>query len=221
MISNQTDYDNDVNGTVVQDNGASSGRVTTRQYVPGRHHETGCDSLSLSSNNNKLHETTSSDLCFSSKSKTKTKVTFTDIKISTLNILTLTCDVKLANTIQNAQRLNLDVLALQEVRRIGSGSMEFESDSLKGWQFVWSGFKRKAEAGVALILAPHVQLIDTKVHLDARIISARVIIHGLCLSLICAYSPIETSTDSAKSIFYRELRIRLQLNCKNTTGSSV
>ena len=35
MISDETDNDNDVNGTVVQDSGASSGRVTTRQYVPG------------------------------------------------------------------------------------------------------------------------------------------------------------------------------------------
>ena len=47
MISEQTDKDNDVNGTVVQDNGASSGRVTTRQYVPGRHRETGCGNISL------------------------------------------------------------------------------------------------------------------------------------------------------------------------------
>ena len=207
MISDQTDYDNDVNGTVVHDNGASSGRVATRQYVPGRHHETGCDSLSLSSNNIKSHETTSSDPRFSSKNnKIKTDVNFTDINISTLNINTLTCDIKLANTIQNAKRLNIDVLALQEVRRVGADSMVFSSESLEGWQFVWCGYKRKAEAGVAFILAPHVQLIDKQFHLDARILSVRVIIHGLCLSLICAYSPTETASDSAKTIFYRELR---------------
>ena len=90
MISDQTDYENDVNGTVVHDNEASSGRVATRQYVPGRHHETGCDSLSLSSNNIKSHETTSYDPRFSSKNnKIKTDVNFTDINISTLNITDL------------------------------------------------------------------------------------------------------------------------------------
>ena len=88
MISDETDNDNDVNGTVVQDIGASSGRVTTRQYVPGRHRETGCDSLSLSSNH-QLLETTSSDRSF----RKKLPVRFVNINISTLNINTLTCDI--------------------------------------------------------------------------------------------------------------------------------
>ena len=94
MISDQTDNDNDVNGTVVQDNGASSGRVTTRQYVPGRHHETGCDSLSLSSITSMSHETTSSDRSFPSL----TPVRFKNINIATLNINTLSNDIKLANS---------------------------------------------------------------------------------------------------------------------------
>ena len=62
-------------------------------------------------------------------------------------------------------------MALQEVRRVGADSMVFSSESLEGWQFVWCGYKRKAEAGVAFILAPHVQLIDKQFHLDARILS--------------------------------------------------
>ena len=208
MISDKTDNTNDVNGIVVSDDEASSGRDTTLQYVPGRHRETGCDSLSLSSNKTKLHETTSTDRSFSYniKNKNKTNVNFVNINISTLNIRTLTCDIKFSNTIQEAQNLKLDVLALQEVRRVGTGSIDLDSGSLKGWQFIWSGFKRKAEAGVAFVLAPHVKLIDTHVHLEARILSVRVIIHGLCLSLTCAYSPTEEATDSAKSIFYRELR---------------
>ena len=92
MISDETDYNNDVNGTVVQDNGASSGRVTTRQYVPGRHRETGCDSLSLSSISTLLHETTSSDRSFPF-------VRFENINIATWKINTLSCDIKLANSV--------------------------------------------------------------------------------------------------------------------------
>ena len=202
MISDQTDYDNDVNGTVVQDNGASSGRVTTRQYVPGRHHETGCDSLSLSSITSLSHETTSSDRSFPSL----TPVRFENINIATLNINTLSNDIKLANSVQEAKNLGIDILALQETRRVGKGTLEFDNGDINGWKFVWSGFKRKLEAGVAFILAPHVTLVDEHPHYDARILSVRVIIHGLCLSLTCSYSPTDCSTESSKTIFYRELR---------------
>ena len=181
MISDQTDNDNDVNGTVVPDNGASSGRATTRQYVPGRHRETGCDNLSLSSNSILLPETTSSDQRF----PTKRSVRFENIKINTLNINTLSCDVKLANSIQEAKNLNIDILALQETRRVGSGTIEFDSGDIKGWQFIWSGHKQKLEAGVAFILAPHVKLVDKHTYLDARILTVRVIVHELCLSLTC------------------------------------
>ena len=132
MISEQTDKDNDVNGTVVQDDGASSGRATTRQYVLGRHRETGCDNLSLSSNSILLPETTSTDQRF----PTKRSVRFENIKINTLNINTLSCDVKLANSIQEAKNLNIDILALQETRRVGSGTIEFDSGDINGWQFV-------------------------------------------------------------------------------------
>ena len=71
---------------------------------------------------------------------------------------------------------------------------------------MWSGYKRKLEAGVAFILAPHVKLVGSHFHYNARILSVRVIIHGLCLSLTCSYAPTDTSSESAKTIFYRELR---------------
>ena len=163
---------------------------------------TGCDSLSLSSDSNLLLETTSSDRSFS----TKPPVRFENINIATQNIRTLSCDVKLANSILEAKKLHLDVLALQEVRRHGTGTLEFDSGDIKGWQFVWSGFKRKSEAGVAFILAPHVKLIESHVHYDARILSVRVIIYGLCLTLTCSYAPTDCSSESSKTLFYRELR---------------
>ena len=67
-------------------------------------------------------------------------------------------------------------------------------------------FKQKLEAGVAFILAPHVTLVEEHLHYDARILSVRVIVHGLCLSLTCSYSPTDCSSESSKIIFYRELR---------------
>ena len=60
----------------------------------------------------------------------------------------------------------LDILALQEVRRNGDGYLELESEGIMGCKFVWSGFKRKSEAGVAFILAPHVKFIESHIHYD-------------------------------------------------------
>ena len=156
---------------------------------------TGCDNSSLSSR--MLPETTSSDLRFPSKNL----VRFENISISTLNIRTLSCDIKLANSVQEAKRLGIDILALQEVRRLGEDELTFDSKGIEGWQFVWSGYKRKLEAGVAFILAPHVKLVGSHFHYNARILSVRVIIHGLCLSLTCSYAPTDTGSESAKTIF--------------------
>ena len=96
---------------------------------------------------------------------------------------------------------------------MGSGTLDFKSDNIEGWQFVWSGFKRKLEAGVAFILAPHVKLVDSHVHYDARILSVRVIIHGLCLTLTCSYAPTDCSTESSKTFFIENLE-KLMLNAE-------
>ena len=82
---------------------------------------TGCDNSSLSSR--MLLETTSSDLRFPSKNL----IRFENISISTLNIRTLSCDIKLANSVQEAKRLGIDILALQEVRRPGEDELTFDS----------------------------------------------------------------------------------------------
>ena len=183
--------------------GQQGSRPSVDRQAEVEKYVTGCDSLSLSSTSTLLQETTSSDRSFSSKTS---YVRYEDINIATINIQTLLCDIKFANAIQEAKNLNLDILALQEVRRNGTGCLELESEGIMGWQFVWSGYKRKSEAGVAFILAPHVKLVDTHVHYDARILSVRVIVYGLCLTLTCSYAPTNCSSESAKSLFYSKLR---------------
>ena len=78
---------------------------------------------------------------------------------------------KLATIVKTASDLGIDILAMQEVRRTSSGILTFEDESLKGWQFIWSGHKRKREHGVGILLAPHVKLENHQEHLPARIIS--------------------------------------------------
>ena len=129
--------------------GYQGSRPSVRRQAEVEKYVTGCDSLSLSSNSTRLQETKSSDRSFSQKTP---NVRFENINIATLNIRTLLCDIKLANSIQEAKNLNLDVLALQEVRRHGNGTLEIDSGDTVGWQFIWSGFKYKSEAGVAFLV---------------------------------------------------------------------
>lgn len=51
--------------------------------------------------------------------------------------------------------------------------------SKDGTQFIWSGYKRKCEHGVGILLALHVKMKDFQEHLTARIISATVIVNGM------------------------------------------
>ena len=137
MLSDQTDYINSVKSTGVSDEGTSLGRVAIPQYAPDRHRETGCGNLSLSSRKIKSQETQPSNCRFSNNNNKKIskhkKLNFKTINIATQNVRTLGCDVKFASTIQEAKNLKLDILALQETRRPGSGQIELETEGLVGW----------------------------------------------------------------------------------------
>ena len=71
---------------------------------------------------------------------------------------------------------------------------------------VWYGYKSKAQAGVAFVIAPHVNLIETLFQMSGRIISICVVVKGLRLSLINGYAPHNEHSESSKTLFYRELR---------------
>ena len=88
-----------------------------------------------------------------------------NLRNATINVRTLQDDLKLALIVKAARDLQIDVLAMQEVRRTGAGVFIFDDDSLRGWKLVWSGHKRKHEHGVAILIAPHVKLEDHQEHL--------------------------------------------------------
>ncbi len=129
-----------------------------------------------------------------------------NIRIATINVRTCQDDLKLASIVKAARDLKIDILAMQEMRRISYGSIIFDDDSIKDWQMVWSGHKRKREHGVAILLAPYVNLEEFQEHLAARIISAKVRVHGMRLSILNAYAPTDvTVAESTKTTFYSAL----------------
>ena len=101
------------------------------------------------------------------------------LRIASINVRTLQGDITLATIIKVTESLGIDALALQEVRCTGSDCFEFDDESLKGWQFAWSGYDVKKFHGVAILLAPSVELEGYKEHLKGRILSAIVVIKGL------------------------------------------
>ena len=90
----------------------------------------------------------------------------------------------------------------------------FDDDSLRGWQLVWSGHKRKREHGVGILIAPHVKLDHHTEHLQARIVSANVRVRGFRFAILSIYSPTDcTESEAAKTSFYSALtKAKLELD---------
>ena len=183
MISTHISSNNDVKGARTSRKGSSSGNGQ-RQADRGRYHakscldshrEGGCEGLSPSTSTSGTNTAVSAKnskklVCLSRKMKKKmNEEKKVKIRIANINVRTCQDDLKLALIVRTASRLGIDVLALQEVRRTGFGSIVFDDDSIQGWQFVWSGHKRKREHGVATLLAPHVELEEYKEHLAAML----------------------------------------------------
>ena len=112
---------------------------------------------------------------------------FKNIRIATINVRTLQDDIKLATCIQTAAEYGMDIISMQEVRGTGTGLTTFDDSSLKGWQFVWGGHKRKKEHGVGILLAPHIQIQSYDIHLQARILSVRAIVRGVRIAILNVY----------------------------------
>ena len=97
----------------------------------------------------------------------------------------------------------MDIISMQEVRRTGTGLTTFDDSSLKGWQFVWGGLKRKKEHGVGILLAPHIQIQSYDIHLQARILSVRAIVRGVRIAILNVYAPTDANkSDATKQAFY-------------------
>ena len=118
--------------------------------------------------------------------------------MGSINVRTCKCESKLADCVTQCKRLGHDITCMQEVRQRGDGTICFEDEILRGWRVVYSGLK-VARAGVAVVLAPHVTLVDVQHILVGRLIIVRVKVNGIklaiysCLSSICPTTGVGTS----------------------------
>ena len=103
---------------------------------------------------------------------------------------------------------NLDVVCIQEVRRLNEGSV-----SHLGYDFYWTGTKSKRIYGVGIAVrkCPEI-LIQSVIHSSCRIMAMDLSIRGFKIRIISVYAPTEDKPLSTKQSLYRELRKLFEVN---------
>ena len=94
-----------------------------------------------------------------------------------------------------------DICLFQETHKTGNSGIDFEDPVLKGWRVIHNGFKKKAQAGVAIVCAPYVTVEDEIFVQEGRIGGARVIVNGSKLSIFSCYSPTKFTLMRLKMYF--------------------
>ncbi|XP_066921086.1 uncharacterized protein [Clytia hemisphaerica] len=115
---------------------------------------------------------------------------------------------KIYSVAKEMSKTGLQFLSLQEVRWKGVDSKLIELDTGEKYEFHWSGFKRKREAGVGILIR-----IDKFTEIEApdfntpRIMGVNLKIHGFNLRVVNVYSPTDCDgTDEQKNKFYSDLK---------------
>lgn len=126
-------------------------------------------------------------------------------KFATINVQTLREDGKAYEVVKAVHNANLDVVGLQEVKRLNYGEATFNISGDK-YQLFWQGPKVKRFAGVGLIIkiCPYIQIEDIET-ISPRLIIARLKIHNLNYKFVVTYAPTEDKTNAVKDQFYHQL----------------
>ena len=139
------------------------------------------------------------------------KQTHHRFRLGTINVRTCKCESKLADCVTQCKNLAQDIECMQETRIRGEGEIKFDDRVLKDWHVIYNGMSI-ARAGVAIVMAPHVRLMDVEHIMEGRITMIRVKVHGVKLAIYSCYSPTEEYSTSSKETFHRTLqRAMLQM----------
>ena len=193
---------NDVKGARTRRNGSSSGKGSVSWHAHlGRYNASAKQHYRkvASLGSQRRHFKKGKELNLSFKSPRK------KIILGSINVRTCKEESMLFRTVHQCKALNQAFTFIQETHMPGYGTVKYDDAILNGWRFVYSGFQVKARAGVGIVLSPHAKLIEDKVWLEGRILSARIIVNGVKISAICGYSPTDASAQSSKHNFYAVL----------------
>ena len=150
---------------------------------------TGCGNLSMPSIHlDRLNKTQNQ---IKENTKIRTVINNKQFSIGTINLQTAKEELKLAEYVMHVKNNKNDICLFQETHKTGNDVIDFEDPVLKGWRVIYSGFKKKSQAGVAIVCAPHVTVEDDIFVKEGRIFGARVIVNGTKLSIFLA-TPLQT-----------------------------
>ena len=122
----------------------------------------------------------------------KIKKSFKKWKFGTINIRTGKDDGKIYSVVKEIDRANLEFCAIQEIRRIAKEGKIVELDNGNKYEIHWSGYQKKREAGVGLVIRIHPDIIVGNIeYINHRIISSTMRIYGLNIKVVSIYAPTE------------------------------
>ena len=123
-------------------------------------------------------------------------------KAGQINVQSGSDDFKTHFILDDCKKANLDVVCMQEVRRIGNDSLSYA-----GYDFYWCGKKLKRKHGVGIAVKKSKDIVVNNVlSCSPRLMAMDVTICGCKIRVISAYAPTENSVPSSKQTFYRELK---------------
>ena len=96
---------------------------------------------------------------------------------------------------------------LQEVRWRDVGSKIIRLDTGEAFEFHWSGYKKKRQAGVGILIRIHNDInISSPDFTDPRVMAMDIKVHGFNIRIVNGYAPTEADgTEQQKLLFYSSL----------------
>ena len=115
---------------------------------------------------------------------------------------------KIYSIAKEMSKTDLHFLLLQEVRWKGVGSKLIELDTGDKVEFYWSGYKRKREAGVGILIKINDFIeSNTPDFNDPRVLAINLKVHGFNLRVVNVYSPTDCDgTNEQKNRFYSDVK---------------
>ena len=124
---------------------------------------------------------------------------------------------KIYTIAKELSKTNMEFLLLQEVRYRGIGSKLIEIDTGEKFEYHWSGYKRKREAGVGILIrvSKDIEINDPDFN-EPRVMGINLIVHGFNLRIVNAYAPTDCDNSvEKKQKFYSDLKKACQKNNKH------
>lgn len=131
--------------------------------------------------------------------------------LATINCRTAQANTALHNYITNFDLKNIDIVALQEIHRIGNDNAiikSLQSDTL--YKVYWSGHKTLHTEGVGFAIkrSPNIEILEppTPSANNSRIISITLRIYGINIRIVNGYAPTEDKSRPMKLKFWNDMR---------------